>query len=114
MVPEARTLALATTISQALVSLPLQPKGPDSLIECAELDVKDLALGETISESLEINQFLNPSGALVLYVIVNNPANARYNANIYVNDCKCHHFSVDTFVPPVLQFPSDQAERPLK
>ncbi len=99
------------SIAQAIVLPSVQPDGIDLLVESFELDVHELTVGESRSQSVEVNQYINPSGQIVLYLLVTDPVNARYHAGVYINGEANHEFTVETFVPPVLRFPGDNEGR---
>ncbi len=98
-------------LAQALALPEIQPKGVDLLVRAIELDAVELQIGAVTSQNIDINQFLNASGQLVVYLLITDPANARYQASISTDGTETHSFAFDAFAPPRLQFPAYELEQ---
>lgn len=109
-VPENTVRSILSRTATAVALPPYQPRGVDLLVEAAELEVENLAVGESASQTIEVNQYLNAAGQLVVYLSVIEPQHARYHAEILLNGEVVHEFDIDTFVPPVLRFSGSPEE----
>lgn len=108
------TYSVARHVAEAIAMPPVQPKGVDLLVKSVRVSLKNLAIGEQASKSIEINEYLNPSGQLVLYLVVSEPTNARYQTRVHANGEQVHSFSIRTFVPTVTRFPKAPDSRTIE
>jgi hypothetical protein len=76
------------------------PSGVDVLVERFQLDVGGLGNGEEMIASRNPDVFLNPRGALSVYLDLDRPANGTYDVELLVNGEPVESVMLEALVPP--------------